>query len=230
MTQVMEFKNYQLSQKSYDIDPVQYSALLSEAWLEDTSFKSLLSNNSVSIIPFPEMKWSEKRVWEIYCPTKVKIEEYKDFIPVEALEILRDHRHHFDLDKQEETLEAEENSTIMYWYISIWSEAKEVIDPILVGTITTRKKYWKSGSGFWHDGQVQHYLLAQWGESLRPFNEIYKIVKERMIEMTKMAIQWQIKLLKNFEWTEEFSVLEYLNCKNNEVFPYELRRGISEPF
>lgn len=223
MNAVMEFKNYQLSKKSYDIDTVQYSSLLAEAGLEETSFKSLLNEWGISIIPFPEIKWSELRVWQEYCPTKEKIQEYKTFIPVEALEILRDQRHHFDLPKQEETLEAEEKATYTYWYISIWSEAKEVIDPILVGTIVTREKYSKPWSGFWHDKSTQHYLLAQWWEALKPFEEIYKIVKERLIEQTRMNLQSKLKKVNTFIGSEELCVLNYLNCKDSEILPYELR-------
>lgn len=228
----MEFKNYQLSQKSYDIDPVQYSALLSEAWLEETSFKSLLTNNSVSIIPFPEIKGSELRVWQAYCPTKQKIQEYRDFIPVEALEILRDHKHHFELWTREECIatrtdDAVEWTEIMWGYISIWSEAKEVIDPILVGTFEVHRKY----SWGWSSSTERHYLLAQWGEALKPFEDIYKIVKERLIEWAKMTLQSQLKKVNGFIGSEELAVLQYLNCKSNEILPYELRGGNSDiPF
>lgn len=133
--------------------------------------KQLIKNQAGKVIPFPKMNTYELRVWRIYCPTSQKIEDYDGSpIPYEILNVLKlvKDKKYFD------TKQGNGEKKIEGW-LEVWSEAREDIDPLVVGVINTKKKYdWG-----WSSGDKEYYLIARWGMSLRKFEEVAQIAIDR---------------------------------------------------
>lgn len=144
------------------------------------------------VMPFTAMSTIEERVWKQYCPHRHKLEEYKDsIIPVEILKLLRTIK-----EKEYFSKEFCFNEEKRYGRIEIWSETSDDIDPLVVGLIPTDKYEWND----------KIFLLARWGHSLRPFEEIKKIVTENMEKKAKLALEEGLATYKK-------EINEYLNGK-----------------
>jgi len=124
---------------------------------------SLEMDVSKGIIPFPEMSSAETNTWEVYCPQKRKIQEYKNTIPIEVIRLA-------------EILKRE----AMFHKIEIWEESKEQVDPIMVGYLNDSYSSPK-------------YLLARWGLSLKPYEEIRELAKKMWKENRKTSIEQKIR-------------------------------------
>lgn len=125
--------------------------------------KQLIERGAGSIIPFPKMTAAEERVWEEYCPDHKKLEDYSaTLIPFEILTFITlvDQRGFF------KNREAVGDEKPMLGWIEIWSESREDIDPLVVGRLGASQY------------SADKYLLGRWGISLRPFEEIRKVVME----------------------------------------------------
>ena len=113
-------------------------------------------------IPFPRMTDHEWEVWHAYLPTRYQEEEHQvgnrslrhyrfDCIPFSVLALWNDL-------KEKQVFDAFE----------VWTPERQHPDPILVGL--------KKVGNEWS----RHYwLIARWGESLKPFAEIEEEVKTR---------------------------------------------------
>jgi hypothetical protein len=125
------------------------------------------------IIPFIEMTTAEKNVWQVYCPTKSLLKEYRQTMPLEVIKL------------------AEEVQKRGYFHkIEVWSEHQADIDPILVGY--SNDTY-----------SSPMYLLARWGASLRPYEEVREIAiklwKESRIARAKQTIKDTQRKLEDVE-------------------------------
>lgn len=133
--------------------------------VEEYKTKAAILEMDVSkgVIPFPEMNRSEANTWETYCPNKQELEKYKDTIPLDVLRLA--------------TIVKEKG-----WFqkIQIWSENKEEIDPIMVGVLTDS-----------YSSPV--YLLARWGLSLKPFEEVREAAKKMWLENRSVRLRKDIK-------------------------------------
>lgn len=168
--------------------------------------KQLIKNQAGVVIPFPKMSTYEQRVWGLYCPAQTKLEEYDSSpIPYEILTILQlvKEKKYFDtkLGNAQRKIEG---------WIEVWSEAREDVDPLIVGVISTKKKYdWG-----WSSGDKEYYLIARWGLSLRKFEDITKIAIERWKSKRRNAAQAVLNSLEadadkyfyNAQFVQDFDV------------------------
>ena len=111
-----------------------------------------LAEPGKSPVPFEHMNTVGRRVYETICPQKTDYKKYsKTAIPLEVLSLIA-------LSEKEHYFKE----------IQIWYDDKSP-DPLAVGLIN--KEPWL----------VDHYLIARWGDVLRPFDEL----KEKAIKVYK---------------------------------------------
>lgn len=139
-------------------------------------------NPPQSFSAFPLMTKIEMSVWKAYCPRIEKLDATEMPLHSKALEII------------EETKKQE-----MFHVYELWSEAEEIIDPILVG-VRLRKDYsdQKGGmkellAGSRYEGQNNYFLLCRWGEALKPYNEIRQIAFKNKVGKRSIELRQSIK-------------------------------------
>lgn len=111
-----------------------------------------LSTPGKSPIPFESMNTVSNRVYSTLCPAKVKYKAYKKTaIPLEVLSLIA-------LSEKEHYFEE----------IEIWYDDKTP-DPLAVGV--NKIQSWER----------EYFLIARWGDVLRPFEEL----KEKAIQVYK---------------------------------------------
>lgn len=142
-------------------------ALIDKLGLDGQRELVLRTEDKSERMPYRRMTAEEKWVYEKFLPNKTTLKEYKrDTIPLRVLQIAA---HATELNCFNE---------IKVWY------PKDYTDPLLVG-------YIKQGQY-----NFDEYMLARWGESLRPYKEI----KEFVGELFKSQYKGKIKeLQKLFE-------------------------------
>jgi len=138
---------------TYDEEVAEYKTKIAELGIDA----------SQGIIQFPKLTRGEVNVWKAYCPTHVGLEEYTEVIPLEVVRLLE------ELKKRK-----------MFHKVEIWKEAKEVIDPVVIGF---ENDNWSS----------PQYLLARWGLSLIPYDQIVKIAKENWKDDREIKLKDKIK-------------------------------------
>lgn len=156
--------------------------------------KALVDSQNGSVIPFPKMNTNEERVWQEYCPQIDLLENYQATqIPYEILTLIQlvKQQKYFEIDELNGT-ETKVDSTKVKGHIEVWSEAREDIDPLVVGVIETKRRY----NWGWSSPDRSYYLLARWGISLRPFEEIRKISIDRWVEKRKAKLAASIRRAK----------------------------------
>ena len=124
---------------------------------------SLELDVSKGIIPFPELSRAEVNTWEVYCPQKTKLNEYNKVIPIEVIRLA----------------EIVKNKNFFH-HLEIWEESKEQVDPIMVGVLDDS---WNSPK----------YLLARWGLSLLPYEQIRDMAKKIWKESRKAKLEQEIR-------------------------------------
>lgn len=109
---------------------------------------SLSDNESETVFPYRRMTHIEQRVFEIHCPIKTKIHEYKsDAIPVRVLQVAA-HAMECDIIKK----------------VYVWHPKEAKLDPVLVGYTSD------------YGGDL--YLLARWGQVWKDFTVLLKEAKQ----------------------------------------------------
>lgn len=118
-------------------------ALIEKLGLEgQQSLISKTSDDEEIRNPYRKMTAEEKWVYEKFLPNKCKLQEYKR--DAIPLRVLQIAAHATELN--------------CYEYLQVWYP-KDYVDPLLVGCIKLQ---------YGHD----LHMLARWGESLKPFEEI----------------------------------------------------------
>jgi hypothetical protein len=124
-----------------------------------------LTTKQASPIPFEVMNTVSRRVYETICPTKVRYAEYgKTAIPLEVLSLIH----------------LSENESY-FKEIQIWYDDKSP-DPLAVGIKQKSKYEW--------DNEL--YLIARWGDALRPFDELKKMAVKIYTATTKLTLKKKI--------------------------------------
>jgi len=127
-----------------------------------------LTTKEASPIPFEFMNTVIKRVYETLCPMKVQYKQYgKTPIPLEVLGLIQ-------LSENEGYFEG----------IEIWYDDKSP-DPLAVGI--------KKGAQEW---DKNFYLIARWGDVLRPFEEWKKMAIKVYTATNKLSLQKKIQEAK----------------------------------
>jgi len=186
MKQVNTLWNKITNQKTLEFETFDLIDVFAEGVeerLDDYSVHAAKLEMDVSqgVIPFPKLNRQEVAVWTEYCPTKNILKEYENILPLEVIKLAS-----ICIDKK--------------WFskVEVWSEAREDIDPVLVGFV---------GEGY----NATIHLLARWGASLRPFEEIRKIAMERWKERRLMNIQKKLKSLKEHEAKIDEDTFQHFN-------------------
>lgn len=148
--------------------------------------KDLIKSQSNRVIPYVKMTKREERVWKEYCPKRIKLEEYTETqIPYEILTVLQ-------LIKQKgwfDIKQANGTSKKTGW-LEVWSETAEDIDPLVVGIIESDKKDHDGDFGYRKETGV--YMIARWGISLRPFEQIAELARRNFIRRNETALKSKI--------------------------------------
>lgn len=137
-----------------------------------------LATGDKSPCPFEFMNTVSLRVYENICPAMVNYRDYnKTAIPLEVLSLIA-------LSEKEK----------YFSKIEIWYDDKSP-DPIAVGII--KKAEW----------DYDRYLIARWGDAIRPFEELKDLAVERFKKSSLLTLRKKIsdaeECIKNLELNAE---------------------------
>lgn len=145
-----------------------------------------LSEENKSPIPFENMNEVSKRVYETLCPAIVEYKKYgKTTIPLEVLGLIK--------------LAEDEG---YFDYIEIWYDDKSP-DPLAVGVVKI------------NDWKRENFLMARWGDVLRPFNELMKMAIQRYKKKSTLDLKNKIAEASNKLENIDLNVERYFNADNN---------------
>jgi len=141
-----------------------------------------------SPIPFESMNTVSNRVYSTLCPTVTNYKKYnKTTIPLEVLGIIK-------LSEDEHYFDE----------IQIWYDDKTP-DPLAVGIL-------KKGS----DWDRDYFILARWGDVLRPFKELKEMAIARYKKSSKLKLRTKIKEAENNLANLDLNVELYFEAENQE--------------
>lgn len=119
-----------------------------------------------SLIEWPVASKTEISVYCVCFPQAVGLLDYEEPIP---LSVLREIERASKIECDNKT----------FWKFVVLGPVKgRISDPVLVGYFGVKDKPWES----------KPHIIARWGSSLLPFDELTKIARERMAESIKAAI------------------------------------------
>lgn len=217
---VEQFFNKELADISFEVEALdEWKSIASELGLEN---QLNLTKGKESPIPYPFMNECMTRVYSTLCPRKVNFKDYKVTpIPLEVLKQI--------------AFSVRENH---FSSIEIWYDDKSP-DPIVVGTsgyyyvydknyshikgdnkkdlrFSTEKeaKDFQESNGHYGAGHASEgqYLIARWGDELRPFSELKSLAVERFIDNEGGEMQRQIKTLTEKLKLIRESAVSYMNA------------------
>lgn len=200
---VENYFNQELSDVVFEIEALDtWKELSQELGLE----KQLdFIKGKESPLPYPFLNHSMTRIYLTLCPEIVEYKKYdKTPIPLEVLQQIA-----FCVREK------------YFTKIEIWYDNKSP-DPVVVGKTCKFYTYDKDGkrtSNFntreeakdvkhhtsWdiYETDVNQYLIARWGDALRPLKELKELAKERIIDRFGSELQKEIK-----EKTEALKVIQ----------------------
>ncbi len=145
-----------------------------------------LTEKQASPIPFEFMNNVSKRVYETICPAKVRYKEYgKTAIPLEVLGLIQ-------LSENEGYFKE----------IQIWYDDKSP-DPLAVGLKQRGQYEWNN----------ECYLIARWGDVLRPFEELKKTAIKLYTNSQRLSLQKKITEAKHKLESVEVNAQLYFNAE-----------------
>jgi hypothetical protein len=131
--------------------------------------KAIANPDTVTRIPYRAMEAREELVWRALCDASERLEHYQaDAIPLRVLQAA-----------------AFAKETGMFKSLEVWyPKVARIDDPILVG-ITTQK----DSRPEWHWNTITaHYLIARWGKSLLPFDELEALAVKQLKTIRRSRI------------------------------------------
>jgi hypothetical protein len=179
----------------YDSDKIQ-------EWKEKCEILGLdkqlaLTVKEASPVPFEFMNTVSRRVYETICPAKVGFMDYaKTAIPLEVLGLI-----HLSVNEK------------YFKTIQIWYDDKTP-DPLAVGVRQ------RAGSPYEWDNEL--YLIARWGDVLRPFDELKEMAIRVFTNSEKINLQRKISEAKaKFESIKENAAAYFdAQCEKYDVNPF----------
>lgn len=168
----------------YDGDQIEeWKAKCQELGLEN---QLTLAQEGKSPIPFAFMNQVAKRVYETICPMKVEIIKYsKTPIPLEVLGLIQ-------LSQREKYFKS----------VEIWYDDRSP-DPLAVGRV-------KKNDYEWND---DFYLIARWGDVLRPFDDLKKMAIKVFTESKRIELKRSLVKLESDLKTLEADVLAHFDVQ-----------------
>lgn len=216
------FFEKELADISFDVEKLdEWKELAATLGMES---QLALSKGDKSPIPYPYMNENMFRVYNTLCPSHKGFKEYNNTtIPLEVMKQI--------------AFSVKENH---FNYIEIWANDKEP-DPLVVGVVCkyfawevkdekgNRINFVTKEECLAHPNNTKqdcnetdkkHYLIARWGDELRPFKELKEKALNRLIEKYTGELQREI--------TEKTNKLKGIteNCLcylNGSIGLYEVR-------
>ena len=195
--------NQELEDVVFDIDSQETWKQLSEE-LGLTKQLDFIKEKE-SPLPYPYMNESMQRIYSTLCPRRVNFKEYdKTPIPTQVLEQIalsvrdkyfQDLEIWFD-DKAPDPLVV--GKTCKYFY-----NAKGEDKKYIYFTSKEECKNHPENKGLFCETDINYYIIARWGDVLRPLKELKQIAKERLIDKYASELQKEIK-----EKTEALKVIQ----------------------
>lgn len=227
---VETFKNQELENVIFDINSQdEWKDIVAELGLGN---QMSFMEKAKSPMPYPFINSSMKNIFTTLCPANAELSKYtKTPIPLEVLKEIKFcvHENYFDS-------------------ITIYYDDKSP-DPIAVGKTKRYQAYYKDADNETHStayefssdaqareyvellghkvtnifSEVNEYLIARWGDELRPMAELKKLATERLVD--KYTTEWKLALedlTKKLNNAEE-TIKRFLNA---EISEWDLRRNL----
>lgn len=192
------YQDQELLDISFEIDSLdEWKKLNEELGL---SKQLEFTKSAKSPIPYPYINESMKRMIGVLCPCKVSVEEYnKTPIPLEVLKQLsysksENHFNRYEIHYDDKSPDPFLIGICNKYYVRIKTsdgiiEIMEGNGLKLFSSIEECEIYCKSkgkeiqsiGEYKWGE-DYKTYLIARWGDVVRPINELKEMAKERIIE------------------------------------------------
>ena len=220
---VETYKNQELENVIVDVDSRdEWKDIVAELGLGN---QMSFVEKANSPLPYPHLNQSMKNIFKTLCPAETTLDKYtKTPIPLEALREIKFCNSEQYFDK-----------------IVIYYDDKNP-DPVVIGSTKKYQAYYKDLEGttystayeFSSDTQakeyvemlghkvtnifseVNEYLIARWGDELRPMAELKKMATERLID--KYTTDWRLAAeeLKKRLANAEDTIKRYLNAEISE--------------
>jgi len=186
----MQIETYEVTEMNAEgiIECDKEAILLAES-LGLEGQKSLISTdadgNTQARMPYRLMSEEEFAVYSALMPNKTRIEEYKDgIIPLRVMQIVA---HCRDMSYFDE--------------IAVWHPKAGKDDPVLVGIKKNKQYAW----------QAENYILARWGETLVPFEEMTRkaiaLLKAKAISKARKVMYDAKRTLEILETADDTEIL-----------------------
>lgn len=187
---IQTFVLEETKQLIYDNDSIdEWKAKCQELGLES---QLTLAQEGKSPIPFAFMNQVTKRVYETLCPMKVELIKYsKTPIPLEVLGLIQ-------LSQREKYFKS----------IEIWYDDRSP-DPLAVGRV-------QKDNYTWNDN---FYLLARWGDVLRPFEELKRMAIKVFTESKRIELSRNIVRLESELKNLEVDVMAHFDVQHTMSVP-----------
>jgi len=224
------YKNQELENVIFDIESQdEWKDIVAELGLgNQMSFMEKAS----SPLPYPHLNQSMKNIFKTLCPAETTLDKYnKTPIPLEVLREIKFCNQEKYFDK-----------------IVIYYDDKNP-DPVVIGSLKKYQAYYKNSEGesnstayeFSSEAQakeyveiiggkttnvfseVNEYLIARWGDELRPMSELKKMAIERLAD--KYTTEWKLAMedLKKKLANAEDTVKRFINA---EISEWDLRKNL----
>jgi hypothetical protein len=230
MVMVETFKNQELENVIFDLNSQdEWKEIVAELGLGN---QMSFMEKAKSPMPYPHINQSMDNVFKTLCPVEVELSKYtKTPIPLDVLKEIKfcTHENYFDS-------------------ITIYYDDKSP-DPIALGKSKRYQVYYKDSEGdsqstayeFTSEKQareyaellggkvtnvfseINKYLIARWGDELRPMAELKKMATERLVD--KYTTEWKLALedlTKKLNNAEE-TIKRFLNA---EISEWDLRKNL----
>lgn len=145
----MKIETYEIEQPSQEIEQLAQDSEARELCEKlGLSGQLALSNNeSATVFPYRRMTATEQKVFELHCPIKTKLDQYKsDAIPLRVLQVA-----------------AHAISCNVLHAVYVWHPKESRLDPVLVGYTSN------------YGGDL--YLLARWAQVWKEFDLLLEEAK-----------------------------------------------------
>lgn len=198
---VETFKNKELESSIFDLE-------VQDEWkelAESLGLKTQLAfvKNSKSPLPYPWINTSMNNIFSTLCPRTIEFTKYdKTPIPIDVLREASFCKHEKYFNKME-----------------VWYNDNDP-DPFLIGVLTMYKTYYKDAKGdtkstdyeFLNEDEInsfvgsvggvkdsiystdKKFLIARWGDEMRPMAELKKIAREKLKET--LLTDWKVSISK----------------------------------
>ena len=227
---VETFKNQELENVIFDLDSQdEWKEIVAELGLGN---QMSFMDKAKSPMPYPYINQLMENIFKTLCPAQSDLDKYtKTPIPLEVLKEIKFcvHENYFDSitifydDKSPDPIavgkskryqayykDSEDNSHSTAYEFASDKQAREYVE-LLGGRVT---------NVFSENNQ---YLIARWGDELRPMVELKKMATERLVD--KYTTEWKLALedlTKKLNNADE-TIKRFLNA---EISEWDLRKNL----